>query len=121
MARVNINGTTYVGNNITICNGGKVIVNGKEQTMRPLPQISVTIEHGSLENLHVENGDVTCGNVGGNVHAGGAVQAGQVDGNVDAGGSVKCSNVGGDVDAGGSVSCGMVNGSVDAGGSVRRD
>ena len=47
-----------------------------------------------------------------------SVQCGDVKGNIDAGGSVTCENVGGVVDAGGSVRCAKVGGDIDAGGSV---
>lgn len=59
---------------------------------------------------------VKCGNVDGDVDAGGNVECGTVSGDVDAGGSVKCGTVSGDVDAGGKVTCGPMDG--DVGGSV---
>ncbi len=61
---------------------------------------------------------VSCGDVYGDVEAGGNVTCGLVHGDVDAGGSVKCDTVSGDVDAGGSVVCDAVSGDVDAGSSV---
>ncbi len=65
--------------------------------------------------------DVACEGVGGDVDAGNDVACGDVSGDVDAGGKVTCGDVGGDVDAGGSVECKDVSGDVDAGGSVRID
>ncbi len=61
---------------------------------------------------------VTCGNVNGDVDAGGHVVCGDVNGDVDAGTSVTCGDVHGDVDAGTDVKCGDVDGDVDAGCSV---
>lgn len=119
MARVRINGKVYHGSNISIHSNGLVQVDGKEQSSDPQQHITITVEDGRIENLHVENGDVTCREVGGNVHAGGAVQAGNVEGNVDAGGAVRCGNVGGDVNAESNVTCGPVAGAVSARGSVR--
>ena len=62
---------------------------------------------------------ITCGNVGGDVDAGGNVTCDMVGGDVDAGGNVACDLVGGDVDAGSSVVCGDVGGDVDAGTDVK--
>lgn len=61
---------------------------------------------------------ITCGDVSGNVDAGGSVNCGSVLGNVDAGGYVNCGNVEGSVDAGSRVNCGNVGGYVDAGTDV---
>lgn len=62
---------------------------------------------------------ISCGNVGGDVDAGGNVICGRVGGDVDAGSNVTCDAVGGDVDAGSSVTCGDVGGDVDAGTDVK--
>ena len=62
---------------------------------------------------------VNCGNVTGDVHAGGNVCCGDVGGDVCAGMNVSCGNVAGDADAGMNVSCGVVYGDVDAGKDVR--
>lgn len=88
--------------------------------------------YGEVQNLEscfaVHCGDVTgnvdaggsviCGKVGGSVDAGGTVECANVESGVDAGGNITCGNVRGNVDAGGSVTCGSVSGDVDAGGSV---
>lgn len=102
MGYIQINGKTYVGNNIQISNN-KVIIDGvvQESGASGVVEVNVTGDIGSLK--------VT----------GSATVNGNVKGSVDAGGSVKCGNVSGDVDAGGSVNCGSVGGDVDAGGSIR--
>lgn len=61
---------------------------------------------------------VNCANVAGHVDAGSSVDCGNVEGNVDAGGDVNCGNVSGSVDAGGNVKCGNVTGDIDAGCTV---
>ena len=78
----------------------------------------VTIICGNVDGDVDAGGDVTCDTVGGNVDAGGHVSCDCVGGDVDAGGNVSCDCVGGDVDAGASVTCGGVGGDVDAGASV---
>lgn len=61
---------------------------------------------------------VSCGDITGNVQAGGSVNCDSVGGSVTAGGSVNCDNVTGSVTATGSVTCGDVGGNVTAGGSL---
>lgn len=67
---------------------------------------------------------VSCGDITGNVQAGGSVNCDSVGGSVTAGGSVNCDDVSGDiktsgsVTATGSVTCGDVGGNVTAGGSL---
>ena len=63
-------------------------------------------------------GDVQCDAVGGPVSAGGDVSCDDAAGSVSAGGDVSCDQVGGNVSAGGDVSCDDVMGSVRAGGDV---
>lgn len=66
-------------------------------------------------------GDVSCDEVGGDVNAGGDVSCDEVNGNVQAGGDVSCDDVGGGVQAGRDVTCDEVNESVTAGGTVTCD
>jgi len=61
---------------------------------------------------------VHCGDVQGNVQAGGSITCEDVAGNISAGGSVTCCNVTGDIRAGGKLTCCDVEGSVSAGGSI---
>lgn len=61
---------------------------------------------------------VHCGDIGGDVSAGADVQGGDVGGNVNAGLNVTCGDVSGDVDAGCTVECGNVEGDIDANGPV---
>ena len=73
---------------------------------------------GDVEG-NVEAGtSVECGDVKGDVHAGTGVSCGDVEGNVEAGTSVECGDVKGDVHAGTDVSCGDVEGNVEAGNSI---
>ena len=58
--------------------------------------------------------NVECGDVSGDVKAGGYVECGDVDGDVTAGDYVECSDVGGNVNSGGYVECGDVGGAVRA-------
>lgn len=82
-----------------------------------LSMISVTC--GDVDGDVSAGGGVNCSCVGGNVDAGTYVYCGNVDGNVDAGSKVACGNVLGNVDAGSDVTCGNVEGSVDAGCNVQ--
>lgn len=63
-------------------------------------------------------GNLTCGDVRGNVKAGSHVSCGDVGGSVTAGSSVNCSDVGSGISAGSSVKCEDVNGDITAGSSV---
>lgn len=63
-------------------------------------------------------GNLTCGDVRGDVKAGSHVSCGDVGGSVSAGSSVDCKDVGNGVSAGSSVKCGDVNGNINAGSSV---
>lgn len=80
---------------------------------------AVNVSCGDVGRDVDAGGNVACGIVGVNVDAGGSVTCGDVEGSVDAGSSVKCGNVGGDVDAGTHVTCAAVSGDVDAGGNVK--
>lgn len=98
---ININGVSYVGNNINIVNG-KVTIDGKninDLEKATVLEINVT---GDLVSL-TSDMSVTCQNVLGSVSAGGSIQCNNVGANVSAGGSVTCMNVGGSVTAGGSI------------------
>ena len=64
----------------------------------------------------VQGGGVTCNDVGGDVHGGG-VTCGDVGGDVH-GGGVTCDDVSGSVQANGDVTCDDVDGDVSAGGDV---
>lgn len=59
--------------------------------------------------------NLECGDVSGDVKAGGYVECGDVGGDVTAGDYVECSDVGGNVNSGGYVECGDVDGNVVAG------
>ena len=62
--------------------------------------------------------NLSCGDVQGNVSAGGNVECGDVGGAVNAGGYAECGDVTGCLNAGGYVECGDVSGSVKAGAYV---
>ena len=69
--------------------------------------------HYSGEVRNIDSAfSVTCGDVDGNIVAGGNVNCGDIAGNLKAGGNVNCGDVAGDVNAGGLTSCGDVAGSV---------
>ncbi len=95
---------------------------------KAVPDCTFTYE-GPVRNLYCElnlecgdvQGDVTaggcvdCGDVGGNLSAGDYAECGDVGGNLSAGDYVECGDVGGSLSAGGYVECGDVAGSVTAG------
>lgn len=64
---------------------------------------------------------VSCGDITGNVQAGGSVNCDSVGGSVTAGGIVNCDDVSGDIKTSGSVTCDAVEGNVASGGSVNCD
>lgn len=72
--------------------------------------------------LNIESSfSVNCGDVMGNVSAGGDVECDDVAGHVTAGGDVTCDSVEGNIEAGGDVTSDEVEGSVTAGGDVTCD
>jgi hypothetical protein len=100
--RISINGRVFSGQNVNIA-GGHVYINGVRQDGDKLEGVvEVRILEGSVENLQ-SDASITCGNVGGNVHAGGSVQCDNVKGSINAGGSVQADDVRGSINAGGSV------------------
>lgn len=118
MASITINGRSFSGNNVSIV-GGRIIIDGVEQTGDPLSgRVDLIVVTGSIGHLTTD-ASVECEAVTGNVTAGGSITCTNVGGNVDAGGSVQAGPITGSVDAGGSVRCGPVGGNVEAGGSVR--
>lgn len=64
---------------------------------------------------------ISCGDVCGNVIAGGSVDCDEIHGSLNAGGNVNCDCVNGDVKAGGNVTCDSVEGNVTAGCDVTCD
>ncbi|MCY8539501.1 hypothetical protein MOD23_19370 [Bacillus haynesii] len=102
--KVNINGVTYEGNNITITNN-EVLIDGKAVESSVSGVVKVKIE-GTPAKVYSDASIEVKGDVLGDVDSGGSVNCGNVKGNVDAGGSVRCGTVGGSVDAGGSVRMG---------------
>ena len=82
-------------------------------------QSAITVNCGDVDGDVDAGGTVNCGSVGGDVDAGGSVNCADIGGDADAGADIHCGNVGGDVDAGCNVECGDVDGDVDAGGSVQ--
>jgi hypothetical protein len=123
MNRVTLNGKTYEseGGNIVVENG-RVFINGKDVSGEQYGGIlTIKFEGTTLASLSVDNGNVECQDVGGNVKAGGSVKAVGIGGSVKAGGSVHAEKIGGDAFAGGSVNAGTVKGQADAGGTVHID
>lgn len=82
---------------------------------------AVNIACGNVMGNVTAGGEVRCGTVGGHVQAGGTVNCDDVQGNVSAQGSVNCDDVAGSVNAGGNVNCDCIEGSVYAGGNVEAD
>lgn len=105
MGVFNINGVSISGNNIVIRNG-KVIVDGVEVdgAASGNGEIKIVVVEGVINKLDSDR-SVNCGDVNGDVNAGGSVNCGNVGGKVNAGGSVNCDRVGGNISAGGSVIC----------------
>lgn len=121
VGRVTINGVSFFGDNIQVA-GRNVIINGEVvmSVDKAESKLIVHVEEGVINSLRAD-GSVYCGEVTGNVDAGGSVDVkGTVGGSIDAGGSVNVVGNTGNIDAGGSVNVvGTVNGKMDAGGSIR--
>jgi hypothetical protein len=123
MARMSVNGVEITGSNV-IAYGGQFIVDGVDytETLKSAnahkPFLEIKVLEGDIKRLH-SSANVICGDVLGDVDAGGSVTCKNVEGNVESGGSIYSGNVGGNVEAGGSVNCGNVEGNIDAGGSVK--
>ena len=75
----------------------------------------LNMECGNIQGNLAAGGYVECTVVGGNVEAGSYVECGDVAGSVTAGGYVECCAVGRDVNAGGYVECADVGRNVAAG------
>ena len=96
---------------VVLYRGWKLVSHGKD------PELKLSLQENLVGDLYSDF-SVVCGDVKGNVEAGGDVQCGNVTGRVDAGNNVQCEFITGDVDAGNDVRCGTVEGDVDAGHSV---
>ena len=105
MNRVTINGITYTGaGSISVING-VVTIDGKRQDGTVSGVVEIRVLEGTISELTTD-ASVSCGDVTGNVRAGGSANCRRVGGSVNAGGSVNCDAVGGSVTAGGSVNHG---------------
>lgn len=103
MNKITINGKTIEvsGSNITVVNN-KIFVDGKEISDEVSKNANIYI-YGDVNYIETDK-SVSCGNVTGNVYAGGSVSCDDIDGSVSCGGSVSCDGIGGSVTAGGSIS-----------------
>ena len=106
MSRITVNGQSFnvSGGSVSIING--VIVVGGNTVISGLSgDVNIKWE-GDLTSLKTDS-SVTCGNVGGNVEAGGSVNCNDVKGSVSCGGSLRASgHIGKSISAGGSVKIG---------------
>lgn len=99
---VNVNGTRVEVDgdaNVEVRNG-KVFVNGKAWEGKSSDGVAeVRVLEGKINVLSIDSGNVTCGDVSGDVRVGnGNVKAGDVKGNVRVdSGIVNCDDVGGNV------------------------
>ena len=81
----------------------------------------LNLKCGDVGGNITAGGYVECQNIGGNVDAGAYVECGSVAGSVDAGAYVECEDVAGHVNAGSYVECDAVEGNVNTGGYVECD
>jgi formylmethanofuran dehydrogenase subunit C len=95
--RVTINGVAYDGSSVSIA-GGRVIVDGVEQSQHLALQVTVQVE-GSVEQLQTASGDVTVNGSAGSVEtASGDVRCGPVQGSVQTvSGDVSAASIAGSV------------------------
>jgi hypothetical protein len=87
MGTIVIDGKTFKGNNVTIRNGA-VIIDGASQPGILTGVVEIKITEGTISRLDTD-ASVTCGDVAGQVSAGGSVSCNNVGGSVNAGGSVR--------------------------------
>ena len=120
MNRVTINGKTYETEtgNISVT-GNRVIVDGKDVSGEEYSGVLEIKFEGGLANLSVDNGNVECQDIKGNVRAGGSIHAKSITGPVMSGGSLHAETINGDAKAGGSITAGNVSGQPSAQGSLR--
>lgn len=104
MNTFNIGGRIFNGSNIDIV-GNVVTIDGVRQGDTVSGVVEIRVLSGEIQTLRTDAA-VVCGQVNGDVRAGGSVNCGDVQGSVSAGGSVNCDKVGGSVRAGGSVNVG---------------
>lgn len=102
MNRVIINGVVYEGAGSISVRNGVVTIDGVRQDGKVSGVVEIRVLEGVIRELETD-ASVTCGEVRGNIHAGGSVSADSVGGSINAGGSVSCDRVGGSINAGGSV------------------
>lgn len=102
MGTISINGQVFSGNNVSIING-RVTIDSVVQQGDVKGVVEIRVTEGVIGSLTTDA----------------SVNCGEVRGDVKAGGSVNCDGVGGSITCGGSVNCDAVGGSVMAGGSVR--
>ena len=79
----------------------------------------VGISCGDVAGDVSAGGSVTCGDIGGDVSAGAGVHCGDIGGDVSAGAGVYCGDIGGDLNAGSNAQCGNIGGDVSAGADVQ--
>ena len=112
-SKVQINGKTYVGNNISI-SGNQVYIDGELQDdLDSKNKIEVSIlcnvdKITSNESIHIK------GNVTGKVEAKTSVNCDDVRGDVFAGTSVNCDNISGNARAGATINCDVIWGDAKA-------
>ena len=95
----------------------KLFWGGKMVTDREIREKVEVHWHGPALDVFCDC-NLICGDVQGNVEAGGTVNCDEVQGSVQASGNVNCDEVQGNVRAGGNVTCDDVQGDVQAGGNV---
>ena len=98
-----------------------VLYAGRELLMGHPAQEELTFQYeGPALNIHSQI-NISCGDVQGNVTAGGNVNCDAVGSFVNANGNITCDDVSGSVTARGNVTCDDVDGSISAGGNITCD
>jgi hypothetical protein len=106
--------------NLTVINtNGRITVNGDlvENPAGDDGIVEIRIMEGSIHTVESDR-NVVCGEVTGDVKAGGNVVAKDVGGSVKSGGNTTCGDVTGDVKAEGNIQSGRVSGKAKAGGNL---
>lgn len=111
-SQVQINGKTYVGNNISISNG-QVYINGKLEDEHEEKMV-VTIIGSGVERIESDEAITIKGNVTGDVTSKVNVNCDNVIGDVKAGVNVNCDDIKGNAEAGITINCDDIHGNARA-------
>lgn len=90
--RVNVNGVTYEGNNVSIENN-RIYIDGVLQGQDPLSGVVAIEISGDLNNFSCDANATVNGEIKGDVEVNGTLQCGPIEGNVEINGSATIAKI----------------------------